>query len=125
MPNTIAVASSFGHVAFQSRRPRLARGATGRSRVTSPADSSVSSSSRTGMSRTGMTAHLRTQLVGDRAREVGDLTGVESARPLHVDGKLLDHASGPARQQDDPIAEADGLADVVGDEQHGEPRLAP
>src|SRR5215471_4141333 len=105
MPKTIAVASSFGHVAFHTRRPRFARGATGRSRVTRPVESSVSSSSRTGTSRTGMTAHLRTELVGDRAREIGDLARVEPTRAGHLDRELLDDATRAARQQHDAVAQ--------------------
>ena len=36
-----------------------------------------------------------------------------------------DDPARPARQQHDPVAEADRLADVVGDEEHGQARVPP
>ena len=59
------------------------------------------------------------------ARELGDLERVEPTRTLDVDRVLLDDPTGSARQQDHAVAEAHGLAHVVGHEDHGEPRLAP
>ncbi len=43
---------------------------------------------------------------------------LDAARTWHVDRELGDDPAGPARQQQDPVAEASRLADVVGDEHH-------
>ena len=45
-------------------------------------------------------------------------------RPVSTD-VLLGDPAGPAGEQHHPVAEADRLADVVGDEQHGEPGARP
>ena len=54
-----------------------------------------------------------------------DLGILDPAGTVDVDGELLDDPPGPARQEHDAVAEADGLAHVVGDEQHGEAAVAP
>ena len=56
------------------------------------------------------------------AASVGDLGRVEAPRPLDVDGVLLDDPAGPAREQDDAVAEAHRLAHVVGHEDHASGR---
>ena len=43
---------------------------------------------------------------------------LDAAGPVDLDAELLDDPAGAARQQHDPVAEAHGLAHVVGDEQH-------
>ena len=51
------------------------------------------------------------------AGELGDVAVLDPPRARDVDGELRRHPARPAGQQHDAVAEADGLADVVGHEQ--------
>src|SRR3954454_4157928 len=110
-------AGGWGHAAFKFRRPRDTFGATGTSSASSPAVSVRSS--------TAMAADLVLEPVGDRRRQTGDVERVEPARPRDPDRVLLHDPARPARQEDHPVAQADGLAHVVGHEDHGYAGLAP
>src|SRR5262245_26617274 len=102
------MARSFGQVAPQSRRARGSRRASGTSSALRPVESSVRS-----RASTAMTTDLLLEAVGDGARLLRDLGGIEPARSLDVDRVLLDDATRPAREQDDAIAEAHRFANVV------------
>src|SRR4051794_35240202 len=115
--STMAIASSFGHADFQIRRPRDTRGATRTSSASRPDVSARSS--------TAMPAHFLLEAIGDCPRLLGDLGRVEAAGSVDGDRILLDDATGSARQQDHPIAEAYRLSHVVGHENDAESGLAP
>src|SRR2546426_7968643 len=55
----------------------------------------------------------------------GDLGIFDVARPRQRDGKLCFDAARPVAQNENAIAEADGFAHIVGDEDDGLPGLAP
>src|SRR5690242_5384134 len=95
--STIAMASNFGHAAFQIRAPRETRGAIGTSSASRPDVSARSS--------TAMTTHFLLQAIRDRARLFRNLGRIEATRPGDVDRVLLDDAPGAARQQDHPVTE--------------------
>src|ERR1700722_801495 len=112
--HTRATAASFGQSTAQARRarsPALVRpGAGPRSRASSPA--SVVSAA--------MAAYLLAQPAGDLGGQLGDRGGIHPPRALDGDRVLLDDPARTAGQQDNAVAEADGLADVVRDEQDGQ-----
>ncbi len=109
-----------------AREPAAASAsAPARARRGRPAPRRAAGCGRLCESNSAMAAHLLPQPVGDRGGQLGDLGRVDAAGPVDVDRELVDHPAGPARQQHDAVAEADRLADVVGDEQHGEAALAP
>src|ERR1039458_2421792 len=70
-----------------------------------------------------MADDLLTQPVLDLDREPHRLRGVHPPRALEVHPEFADHPAGPAAQQHDPVAQADRLAHLVGDEQDAQ--LAP
>src|ERR1700760_1692347 len=124
MPSTIATASTFGHEACQTLAPMSP--ALGRdrwramsSRLSSPARAAASSVSA------DMPHHLFVQPGLDLQGALHGLAGVDAARPLGGHVEVLQHAAGAAAEQHHAVAEADGLADLVGDEQHAEPLPAP
>src|SRR6476620_6722295 len=73
-PSTIAIASSLGQAALQTRLPSEHFGATGTSSASRPAVSARSS--------TAMAPHLVLEPVGDDPRAIGDVERVEAPRPL-------------------------------------------
>src|SRR4051812_8597769 len=113
--STMATAASFGHVA-RHVRPRNDGGRTSwsaRSRASSPA---MSRSLAAGVKPlVSMSAHFCTEVFGDFSGESGHVGALEATRAGDVNRDLDGHPSGPARQYHDPVAEADGLAHVVGD----------
>src|SRR5215218_1479880 len=125
--STSATASSFGHAAAQMRAARLGPGGSTVSSWSRPDSSRSSKSVRAAspFSVVAMPAHLLSQLVGDCRGEVGHGVRLDAPGPRDHDRELGDHPPGPAREQHDPVTEADGLADVVGDEQDRETLLAP
>src|SRR6185437_13073256 len=112
--HTSTMAASLGQVARAIRAARSRALAPGRS----PSRSRASRPAR--VVSAAMAAYLLAQPVGDDARQFGDRSGVDPPRALDRDRVFLDDPARPARQQDDPVAEPDRLADVVRDEQDGE-----
>src|SRR5581483_1203818 len=116
------MAVSFGHSPSQAaiRRPRA--GATGTSRASRPAISAPRCSARTSPGRwlvsrsSAMAAHLLTEPVGDHTGQCGHLGVVEAPGTGDVDAEPVDDPAGAAGEHQHPVAEADGLPDVVGDE---------
>src|ERR1700680_83056 len=129
MPITITRASSFGHAADQifSASRRLAVTWT-RSRLSSPAIAAAGVSG-TGVPcaevSTAMTDHLFPQLALDPDRQLDGIRRVHAAGPVQIDLEIPDDPAGTAAEQHDPVPEADRLADLVGDEQHGQATPPP
>src|SRR5487761_1436253 len=119
MIHTRPIAATFGRTVLAMRAARSRPSAPGRS---SPR-SSASRPAR--VVSAAMAAYLLAEPVGDDAGQLGDRGGVDPPRPFDGNRVLLDHPAWPARQQDDAVAQADRLADVVGDEQDGEPPANP
>src|ERR1700729_534600 len=72
-----------------------------------------------------MADDLLTQPVLDLDGEPHGVRGVHPARALEVHPEFADHLAGPAAQQDHPVAQADRLAHLVGDEQDAELAAPP
>src|SRR3954447_15766844 len=113
----------LGHVARQIRAARVGPGSTASSSASSPARSAPTFGASVVV--VAMAAHLLPESVGDLGGETGDLGGVDAARPRNVDGVLLGDPARPAREQHDPVTEADTFAHVVGHEKHGEVGRGP
>src|SRR5580765_2957584 len=92
----------------------------GRSRASRPASSD---SSGTSVGR--MPTDLLAQPLQHGAGDLADLPRADLSRTLEIDDELLGHATWPAGQQHDAIAQADRLAHVVGHEDDGQPALPP
>src|SRR6266511_3113385 len=129
---TSATASSFGQALRQVRRPSVPLSVAGASsRASSPVTRSAASSGGVSCpacaaeSSVGMTGDLRAESVGDLGGLTGHLGRVDASRALVQHFELLDHPARTAAEQDDPVAEADRLAHVVGDEQDGQVLLPP
>src|SRR5688572_25970023 len=106
-PKNRARAASFGHSPSHAR-PRLPLAeAMGTSRASRPAIS-ASRSVRTGsFISSAMAAHLLAQAVRDGGGQGGHLGVVEAPGTGDVDAELVDDATGTARQDQHPVAEAD------------------
>src|ERR1700761_779183 len=119
MTHTSTTAATFGQTAFEIRAMR--------SRAPPPEVSSPksSASSPARVVSVAMAAYLLAEPVGDDAGQFGDRGGVDPPRTLHRDGVFRDDPARPAGQQDDTVAKTNRLADVVRDEQHGEPPADP
>src|ERR1700742_4776577 len=116
MPSTIATASTFGHEACQTLAPMSP--ALGRdrwramsSRLSSPARAAASSVSA------DMPHHLFVQPGLDLQGTLDRLAGIDAARSLGGDTTVLQPAAGAAAEQHAPVAEPDGFAYLMGDEQ--------
>src|SRR6202012_452862 len=124
MASTIATASSFGHSDCQTVppiSPALRRGFCRgtASRLSSPARAAASSVPA------DMPHHLFVQPGLDLHGPLHRLAGVDAARALAGHVELFQHAAGTAAEQYHPVAEPDGLAHLMGDEQHTEPLPPP
>src|SRR6478672_3571407 len=117
------MAASLGQAACQTRRLRWCE--PPRSSASRPRSSVLSRPGRRSVTSSAMAGHLLAQRVRDLTRERRHRTVLDPAGTGDVDGILLDDPSGPAGQQHHAVAEAHGLADVVGDEQDAERALAP
>src|SRR5713226_4304336 len=110
MARTRTMASSFGQSAAQALRASRPGSACGRpgpsSRLSSPAIAED-------CVLIAMPAHLLAQPVGHLGRQLGDLDRVDPARPVPGNRVLLDDPAWPAAQDDHPVTETGGLADVV------------
>src|SRR5438477_9908553 len=103
---TIAIASSFGQVAFHARRPyAAARVVVG-----------IASAWARSRSVATATAHLLAELVGDGRSQGRHLGRVDAPGPRDRDVVDGGHSTGSAREQHHAVAEAHGLAHVVGHE---------
>src|SRR5690349_1601051 len=129
---TIAMASSLGHALRQTRPPRAALlrfgPSSSASRPVSRSAAAVSDSVRLSWAvgtSACMAGDLRAEPVGDLGRLAGNLGRVDAPGALMSDLEVLDDPARAAAQQHHPVAEADGLAHVVGDEEHGQLLLAP
>src|SRR5438128_674202 len=110
-----AVATRGGITARLTRLQRGAPWAVGVSRASSPASSALASSGCVNVS-TAMAANLPSKVVGDLDGQVSHGLVLDAARLRDVDPPLTYEASRSRRHQDDPLAQAYGLADVVRDE---------
>src|ERR1700749_1820761 len=119
MTPTGTPAAPFGQTAFEIRAARSRAPPPG---AASP-KSSASSPAR--VVSLAMAANLLAKPAGGHAGQSGHRGGADPPRTLHRDGVFRDDPARPAGQQDDAVAEADRLADVVRDEQHGEPLADP
>src|SRR5712664_2363038 len=129
MPSTITRASSFGHVAAQIFSGRRRLGVTWtRSRLSSPA---IAADGVSGAGvpyaevSTAMTDHLFPQLALDPDRQLDGIRRVHAARPVQVDLEVPDDPAGTAAEQYHPVPEADRLAYLVGNEEHGQATPPP
>src|ERR1039457_6418680 len=129
MPSTMARASSFGHRAPHIFSGRRRPGPPARSRLSSP----VSNSAWTGLvavstasaRSSAMAHHLFPQLGFDLDRQVDRVGRVHAARPVQVDLEVSDDPARAAAEQDHPIPQADCLAYLVGNEEHGQATPPP
>src|SRR5439155_21612240 len=112
-----------GHVAVHARRSRDGAGATGTSSASRPANSSASSAS--GLFVMSVPAHLGAQTVDNVSGENSDFGLVQMTRTGERHLVLLDDARGAARQHQNAVTEADGLAHVVRDEDRRQATLLP
>src|SRR5207249_8134323 len=99
-PTKSTTAATTGHVA----RHAVAIGPRACCCSSSRASSPERSRSRE-RSDASMTAHLIPELVGDPRGDDRDLSGFDPPGPGDVDDELRGDAAGPARQQNDAIAE--------------------
>ncbi len=72
-----------------------------------------------------MTAHLQAQLLGDLPGQGRHRRGLDSAGAGDVDVERGRYPAGPRGEHQDPVGQPDGLAHIVGDEEHGEAAVAP
>src|SRR5687767_1557085 len=95
----------------------------------SNADSSAASASASGprpiRRSASSTSDLLAETVADRHRQRGDLGRLDPSVAADGDRELGDGPAGAARKDDDPVAQADRLAHVVGHEQDRESAVAP
>src|SRR6201999_3814013 len=124
MATASTIASTFGHADLQIRAPTSP--ALGRelawapcSRLSSPVRAAASSVSA------DMPHYLLVEPGLDLQGPLHRRAGLDTARALDLHRVVLQHAAGTAAEQHHPVAEPDGLADLVGDEQHAEPLPSP
>src|SRR6516225_9873797 len=111
-PMNSPTATSFGHRADHTVRPRAGRVRSS----ASDAESAVS---------TATVRSFLAQPVGDRRRKRRDFRGIDAARAGNRHVENLRDAARSAREQHHAIAEPDRLTNIVGHEQHGLVGFAP
>src|SRR4051812_49327114 len=121
--STITTASTLGQVAVHPRRTIDSRRAVGASSASSPATSADLGASC--VTLPAMARDLLAEPRGHRAGKRGHVRILDPARARDVDAEVLGHAAGPRGEEHDPVAEARGLAHVVGDEQDRLARRLP
>src|SRR6266508_1920831 len=121
-PKTSATAASLGQSAATSlaRRPGTAAAACSSASRPDSSASVVAVVAAPVRSPAAMAAHLLPQPVGDGVGERCHLGGLDAAGPGRVDRELGRHPPGTAGQQHHAVTQADRLAHVVGDEDHGQ-----